>query len=135
MDIIYIIFRLLLLVLFLVPFLLMLSSPIIAVLSFYYFYIKAPVMNKPKGDAIVYAILVIMANVAAIFLTYLGVGMYGARYALNARSHEYTEFMSGTGQTFMNISYAMPFLVLFICMPALVDIFMKPKKEINITDN
>ena len=125
MDIIYIIFRLLLLVLFFVPFLLMLSSPIIAVLSFYYFYIKVPTMNKSKGDAIVYA----------IFLTYLGVEMYGARYALNARSHEYTEFMSGTGQTFMNISYAMPFLVLFICMPALVDIFMKSKKETNITDN
>lgn len=135
MDIIYIIFRLLLLVLFFVPFLLMLSSPIIAVLSFYYFYIKVPTMNKSKGDAIVYAILVIMANVAAIFLTYLGVEMYGVRYALNARSYEYAEFMSGTGQTFMNISYAMPSLVLFICMPALVDIFMKPKKEINITDN
>lgn len=135
MDIIYIIFRLMLLVLFLVPFLLMLSSPIIAVLSFYYFYIKAPTMNKSKGDAIVYAILVIMANIAAIFLTYLGVGMYGARYALIAQSGQYEEFMNGTGQTLMNISYAMPFLVLFICMPALVDIFMKPKKETNITDD
>lgn len=92
-------------------------------------------MNEPKGDSILYAFLVIMANVAAIFLTYLGVAIHGARYALTARGNEYEEFMSGTGQTFMNISYAMPFLVLFICMPALVDIFMKPKKEINITDN
>lgn len=135
MDFIYIIFRLMLLLLFLIPFLLMFSSPIIAVLSFYYFYIKVPTMNEPKGASILYAFLVIAANFVAIFLTYLGVGMYGARYALNARSHEYAEFMNGAGQTFMNISYAMPFLVMFVCMPVLVDIFIKSKKETNITND
>ena len=120
---------LILFILWIIVVALLFSSPIIAILSFHYFYKVAPKMNDPKGDAILYTFLVMMANAGAIFLTYLGVEGYSAQYALNAKGYEYAEFINGAGQTFMNISYVMPFLVLFICLPAIIKILSKPNPK------
>lgn len=131
MDALYAILKLILyiivFILWIIQVALLFSSPIIAILSFRYFYHVVPKMNEPKGDAILYAFLMIMANAGAIFLTYIGIMGYSAQYALNARSYEYHEFMNGAGQIFMNISYAMPFVVLLVCLPAIIKILTKPK--------
>lgn len=92
-----------------ITYLLLYSSPLVAIISSYVLIKK---INYSTKEGNITALFIILLNIPPILLTFIGTFLYNLQFIMN--SNKLYEWQNGTGSAFIGTSILMPFGVLFL---------------------
>ena len=105
--------------------LLLLSSPIMAVITCYYFFRKMDYFSKEGHTKAIYLILF---NFLTIIYTFIGTFLYSFKYPFNGEPDKLNEFQSKIAPAILGISILISFAVVLLYVIISIVTYIKNKK-------